>query len=225
MNNLIDSKHWLKLCAPPLARVIALAREFYANLVDKQDIKIMVRGKMISFISMAINAYYGIPDIPETDKYMTYASKIVDYDTVIGALCYQGMSIDIGRIIHSVMLQAANSGHLGIWFPSLITELCHEASVFWENTDPLVLQKSIIDDKLMRKFQIQNAKVGEAYWQHIHVVNHQNNQLLRMMLQQGWDPSTFLPCPKPLAIFPRPEEGIDIDFDDGRESSLSFVLF
>ncbi|KAJ7979030.1 hypothetical protein O6P43_002475 [Quillaja saponaria] len=90
MNRLIDSKHWVKLCEPPSARIIALAHEFYANLVDHQDSKVVDRGKMVSFMCTAINAYYGIPDIPKPDEYVTYANEIVDYDAVISALCYQG---------------------------------------------------------------------------------------------------------------------------------------
>ncbi|KAJ7959643.1 putative S-locus lectin protein kinase family protein [Quillaja saponaria] len=207
MNCLIDNRQWVKLSESPSARVIIVAYEFYANLVDHQDNKVMVQGKMVSFMSMAINAYYGIPDILEPDEYVTYARGIMDYDAVIDALYYlgsiwkngelvsfrasqllnptqawyyfmlanvlpsryasdvtkeraillytiiQGMTINIGRIIHSSMLQAANRGHLGIWFPLLIIELCHGASVIWVDTDPLVLPKGIIDDKFMRKFQ------------------------------------------------------------------------
>lgn len=60
---MIDGCHWQKFCALPATVSILSVREFYANSVEATNDFVFVRGKLVPFLSHAINEFYETLDI------------------------------------------------------------------------------------------------------------------------------------------------------------------
>ena len=65
-----------------------MIREFYANVEEHRNGRVMVREKTVSFDSASINRFYGLPNI-ENNEYIAYLSN-VDYGEVCNTLCIPG---------------------------------------------------------------------------------------------------------------------------------------
>ncbi|EOX93875.1 Uncharacterized protein TCM_002866 [Theobroma cacao] len=67
-----------------------------------------------------------------------------------------GKAIDIGRLIYNTIFLSTNTPREGIWFPSLIIELCKRVSVKWGSREKLLYPKGSIDDAIIEKFMQQD---------------------------------------------------------------------
>lgn len=76
----------------PTPAVISLMRELYTNaLVSRENDKVFVKGKRISFSSKTINAHYGLPRINENeDLYDAFKEDEGTYKIIIEELCVLG---------------------------------------------------------------------------------------------------------------------------------------
>ncbi|KAJ4724586.1 Retrovirus-related Pol polyprotein from transposon 17.6 [Melia azedarach] len=88
----IQARKWEALTDTPAPAISSLVREFYANAsVDCDHDRVFVREKRISFSSRAINTYYGIQSIDESeDLYDAFWRDDENYTMIIENLCVPG---------------------------------------------------------------------------------------------------------------------------------------
>ena len=65
----IEKKRWSLLCKHKPAGFAALVREFYENMVVKQEKTVYVRGKWISFDREAINKTFNLKELKDASKF------------------------------------------------------------------------------------------------------------------------------------------------------------
>ena len=88
LKRMIVDRHWEGFCAQPAMSITNIVREFYANAEEHRHGRTVVRTKTIVFSSSAINKFYGLPDIPNSE-YIFYRSR-VNYEDVCNKLCVSG---------------------------------------------------------------------------------------------------------------------------------------
>ncbi|XP_062119161.1 uncharacterized protein LOC133832900 [Humulus lupulus] len=64
----IKNRKWQKLCSQPQATVQPIVQEFYANVVERANNKVIAHGNPVSYSAVAINKFYKLRDIPD-DEY------------------------------------------------------------------------------------------------------------------------------------------------------------
>ncbi|XP_073139095.1 uncharacterized protein [Henckelia pumila] len=62
----IVARGWAEFCRQPLAALVPLVREFYANAAERTDSTTFVRGKMVSFSPTAINELLKTTDVDDS---------------------------------------------------------------------------------------------------------------------------------------------------------------
>ena len=72
--------------------VVPVAREFYANGLERDGLTIMVRGKSVPFDRSTINRYYGLANI-EDDKYQPLVKNDgTNWDKIKEFLCKEDVA-------------------------------------------------------------------------------------------------------------------------------------
>ena len=71
LKRMIVDRHWKGFCAQLAMSITNIVREFYANTEEHRHGRTVVRTKTIVFSSSAINKFYGLPDIPNSE-YISY---------------------------------------------------------------------------------------------------------------------------------------------------------
>ena len=70
----IANKGWKELCQPTILTLMAVVREFYANLREQVLKKVWVRGKCVAFDSETINRFYNLPHV-DNESYQKILEK------------------------------------------------------------------------------------------------------------------------------------------------------
>ena len=78
----IRKRKWDDFCAQPLAAIVPVVTEFYANVPKHHHQKVFVRGKQVAFSGHAINVFFNLPDI-ENDDYTAFLGGKIDYQEVL----------------------------------------------------------------------------------------------------------------------------------------------
>ncbi|XP_073153332.1 uncharacterized protein [Henckelia pumila] len=84
----IVARGWAELCRQPLAALVPLVCEFYANAAERTDSTAFVRDKMVSFSPAAINELLKTPDVDDSQFQAFKANP--DYNEISNVLCYDG---------------------------------------------------------------------------------------------------------------------------------------
>lgn len=71
--------------------VIPVVREFFANVMEHQNYKIFVRGKLVRFDS-TIKAYYNVQNIGY-NQYFFYHNDHLDFDEILSFLTIRNFNI------------------------------------------------------------------------------------------------------------------------------------
>ncbi|EOY16729.1 Uncharacterized protein TCM_035608 [Theobroma cacao] len=66
-----------------------------------------------------------------------------------------GKSINIGQLIFNNTIYIARLPKDGLWFPSLITALCKQASVLWTSNKELLHPQVPLDASIIHMFEAQ----------------------------------------------------------------------
>ena len=212
---MISNRNWEAFCAQPHWSITNLVREFYANAEEHRRGRTVVRNKTIDFSSSAINQYFGLPDIPNSE-YASYRTQ-ANYDDICNTLCVpgsvwkmsggspktlagtsltvearawqyfvcqkmmpathfsdltvdkavliyailRGMSIDAGRVIFDSIIHTVRN-KLGLYFPSLITQLCLEAGVRHGPDEEAQYPTKPIDDRMLISLRRSRSHTPEV---------------------------------------------------------------
>ena len=71
----------------------------------------------------------------------------------------EGMKIDVGLVIQHSIIHGFEQGIQGFPHPYLITKLCRNAGVKWNQKEEVRAPKGVIDDAVVVKIQSYTAKV------------------------------------------------------------------
>ena len=85
----IRERKWDDFCAQPLAAIVPVVTEFYANVPKHHHQKVFVRGKQVAFSGHAINVFFNLPDI-ENDDYIAFLGGKIDYQEVLRTIVVPG---------------------------------------------------------------------------------------------------------------------------------------
>ena len=85
----IQARGWDGLCHPLEGGCLSLVREFYANVSERRDYKVFVRGQWVLFTKEVINSYYSLPTMGDEEGFLKLLSEI-DMATVSASVCKPG---------------------------------------------------------------------------------------------------------------------------------------
>lgn len=86
MGHQINKRSWDTFTDQPELVVVAMVKEFYANVEDKTPFTAFVRGKMVAFSTEAINEYYDL-QAPVVRQYTAYKDSGPNYDQILAEIC------------------------------------------------------------------------------------------------------------------------------------------
>ena len=70
----IWERKWNDFCAQPLAAIVPVVREFYANALDHEHQKVFVKGIRENFSGQAINKFFKVLNI-DNDEYIAFIGR------------------------------------------------------------------------------------------------------------------------------------------------------
>ncbi|XP_062100410.1 uncharacterized protein LOC133806305 [Humulus lupulus] len=84
ISDIIEKQNWETFCHKPELAIILLVRELYANMMSYENSDVVVRGKVVSFSSDAINSIFGLDNF-ECAVYndMVVASTLENFDKAL----------------------------------------------------------------------------------------------------------------------------------------------
>ncbi|XP_075492501.1 uncharacterized protein LOC142530555 [Primulina tabacum] len=84
----LERRGWVKFGEQPKAAVVSVVREFYANASEQIDGKAFVRGRLVTFDSLTINALLETADVDDSE----FEALVVNpnYTMIIETLCHPG---------------------------------------------------------------------------------------------------------------------------------------
>ena len=87
-NNIWERK-WDDFCAQPLATIVPVLREFYANAPKHEHRKVFVKGRQVNFSGQAINKFVKVPNV-ENDEYTAFIGRQIDYQEILRVIAVPG---------------------------------------------------------------------------------------------------------------------------------------
>lgn len=87
---MIAERSWFTFTEQPDPTVIAVVKEFYANVSEHFHYGAYVRGKTVEIGEDEINGYYQFPTAGQRNAYASFVSQGPDYELIIRELCQPG---------------------------------------------------------------------------------------------------------------------------------------
>ncbi|KAH0463656.1 hypothetical protein IEQ34_008238 [Dendrobium chrysotoxum] len=83
--HIIDNRGWESFCEEPYATIINAVQEFFINEKEIVDNRCYIRGKRVTFNSLAINKIYRLRDI-EFDEYNAFINTLINPEEILNIL-------------------------------------------------------------------------------------------------------------------------------------------
>ena len=83
----IRENKWEVLCEHPDPVVVPIVREFYANSMEQEDLKVMVKGKLVPFDQTTINRFYELENVANDKYHPMIENDCTNWDEIKNALC------------------------------------------------------------------------------------------------------------------------------------------
>ena len=82
-----------------------------------------------------------------------HVSHITKDRAILLFAIFTNKSIDVGRVLYHQIMQSVRNPTLGLYFPSLITDLCKQAEVIWEGHEIWEGPRHPIDDGVIASYK------------------------------------------------------------------------
>ncbi|GMN72950.1 hypothetical protein TIFTF001_055299, partial [Ficus carica] len=90
-----------------------------------------------------------------------HVSHITKDRAILLFAIFTNKSIDVGRVIYHQIMQSVRNSTFGLYFPSLITDLCKRAEVTWEGHEIWEGPRHAIDDGVIASFKEEDDEAED----------------------------------------------------------------